>query len=243
MFSRSSPVYMPYGAYEMKASYQRNLTTAMLVTLGAVLCVVAAGKFWPAASDDLVITPMDPVVIRIRPTSPPSIQRDNSHFENSRPAAPSVIAAIPVPVADSLISDADDALLPTRDEVRWTVDQLDPDGGDGSGGFVIDTNQADFIPPPDSFIKIEVDPKMILEAKPDYPRLAEQAGITGTVWVSAYVIEDGNVLQAMVRKSSGTVSLDQAAVDAAYRCRYSPGIQNGRPVKAWVTYRVDFQLE
>ncbi len=242
MAAHPGPVYMPYGAYEMKATYQRNLTAAMLVTAAAVLCAVAVGKLWPAAADDIVIPP-PPVVIQIRPTPPPSIQRDYSHFSGSRPAVPAVTAAIPIPVADSLVDDANDAVLPTRDEMRWSIDRMVPDDGDGRGGFVIDTNQTDFIPPPDSFIPREIEPSMIYEARPEYPRLAEQAGITGTVWVSAYVIEDGSVLKAVVRLSCGTEALDQAAVSAAYRCRYTPGIQNGRPVKAWVTYRVDFLLE
>jgi TonB family protein len=47
----------------------------------------------------------------------------------------------------------------------------------------------------------------------------------------------------MVGKSSGTESLDEAAVEAAYKCKFKPGIQNNRPIKVWVTYKVDFILE
>ena len=57
------------------------------------------------------------------------------------------------------------------------------------------------------------------------------------------VDEDGNVMKAMVGKSSGTESLDGAAVEASYKNKFKPGIQNGRPVKVWVTYKVDFTLD
>jgi protein TonB len=84
---------------------------------------------------------------------------------------------------------------------------------------------------------------MIHEENPDYPRLAKQAGITGTVWIKALVDEQGDVLKAIVAKSSGTVSLDESAIDAAYKNKFKPGIQNGRPVKVWVTYPVEYTLE
>ena len=55
--------------------------------------------------------------------------------------------------------------------------------------------------------------------------------------------KDGTVRQAMVGKSSGTQALDEAAVAVAPKNKFKPGIQNGRPVACWATYRVDFNLE
>ncbi len=101
----------------------------------------------------------------------------------------------------------------------------------------------DYLPAPDEFVPVEIYPEMIYYAEPEYPRLARQAGITGTVWVKALVDEEGKVLRAIVAKSSGTACLDEAAIEAASKCRYKPGIQNGRPVKVWVTYAVEFILE
>ena len=54
--------------------------------------------------------------------------------------------------------------------------------------------------------------------------------------------EEGAVRQAIVGKTSGVNSLDEAAVKAAYKCKFKPGIQNNRPVKVWVTYKVEFEL-
>ena len=47
----------------------------------------------------------------------------------------------------------------------------------------------------------------------------------------------------MVAKSSGTQSLDEAAVAAATDNVFKPGIQNGRPVNVWVSYKVEFTLD
>ncbi len=37
-------------------------------------------------------------------------------------------------------------------------------------------------------------------------------------------------------------ALDDAAVASAYKYKYKPAIQNGRPVGLWVSYKVDFKL-
>ena len=101
----------------------------------------------------------------------------------------------------------------------------------------------EYLPEPDEFVPVEVYPEMIYYAEPDYPRLAYQVGIEGVVWVQALVDKYGAVREARVGKSSGTVALDEAAVKAARFCRWKPGIQNGRPVAVWVSYRVEFRID
>ena len=66
------------------------------------------------------------------------------------------------------------------------------------------------------------------------------------VWVKAYVNEEGKVEKADILKSVSCendemkAALDIAAVRAAYKCKYKPAIQDGKPVAVWVTYQVDF---
>jgi TonB family protein len=63
------------------------------------------------------------------------------------------------------------------------------------------------------------------------------------VWVKALIDKTGSVRRAMVVKTSGTSSLDDAAVKAAYNNKFKPGIQNGQPVHVWVTYKVEFNID
>ena len=124
--------------------------------------------------------------------------------------------------------------------VEFTLADVDKPSSDGE--IKIKSDPDDYLPAPDEFILVDIRPELINEHNPDYPKPARQAGITGAVWVKALVDEEGNVLKAIVWESSGTVSLDEAAVEAAYKCKYKPGIQDGNPVKVWVTYPVDFTL-
>ena len=80
------------------------------------------------------------------------------------------------------------------------------------------------------FWKVERKPRLVREAMPDYPAMARAAGMEGKVVVSMVVDTLGNVAHADVYATSGNVLLDQAAVAAAYQCRFTPGYQRDRPV-------------
>lgn len=84
---------------------------------------------------------------------------------------------------------------------------------------------------------------MIDYKTPEYPSIARATGTTGRVVVKALIDKDGKVIDARVYVSSGSSILDDAAIRAAYRNVFSPGIQNGTPVRCWVTYTVDFKLD
>lgn len=86
-------------------------------------------------------------------------------------------------------------------------------------------------------------PEMIEAAVFDYPPLARAAGITGRVWVKSLVSETGSVIGSCVGESSGHLILDIAAVEAAYDCKFKPGLQDGKPVACWVLYKVEFVLD
>ena len=83
---------------------------------------------------------------------------------------------------------------------------------------------------------------MIHQVEPEYPRFARQAGLEGTVHIKALVMPDGSVGDAMVLYSSGVASLDEAALRAAKKNVFKPGVQNGHPVACWVAYQVKFEL-
>ena len=44
-------------------------------------------------------------------------------------------------------------------------------------------------------------------------------------------------------KTSDHKMLDDSALKAASKSRFTPAIANGKPVTVWVTYAVDFALE
>ncbi len=125
--------------------------------------------------------------------------------------------------------------LPPTVDVK-SADQLQEDPE-------IKIDEEEVLPSPDEFIPVEITAEMIYEHPPEYPRLAQTAGVKAVVWVKALVDKNGNVRNAMVLKSSGSkAGFDEAALKAAYKCKFTPAIQNGRPVAVWVGYQVEFSM-
>jgi TonB family protein len=67
-----------------------------------------------------------------------------------------------------------------------------------------------------------------------YPAESLKAGHTGTVTLMFLVDQNGKVNDSKVRKSSGSVLLDEAARNAIALCRFKPGSVAGVPASLWV---------
>jgi protein TonB len=93
------------------------------------------------------------------------------------------------------------------------------------------------------FWKVEVKPQPVSVPTPNYPELARQAGIEGQAVVKALVEVDGSVISAEILKSSGNQSLDQAALEAAYRAKFTPAKQRDKPVRVPVSIPYRFTLQ
>lgn len=236
-------LYLPYGAYELKAAYQRNMLVGMVTPVMLIGLVFAAVALWPARADLVRIAAGDPIPDTVKITI--DLLRQQSIIPEppttgplrSQPAVE--FGAIPVAVPDNDLP-IEDAILPSQAELR---DMLGPglDPGDGGALPAILPIPED-IPAPDTFVPLEVQPEMIHEVAPEYPRLNRTAGLSGSVWVKALVDREGNVKDARVARSSGNQAFDDAAVAAAFKNKFRPGIQNGTPVYCWVTYQVKFVL-
>jgi protein TonB len=81
-------------------------------------------------------------------------------------------------------------------------------------------------------------PQLIFSPPPDYPVLAKEAHIAGTVVIEAIIDEHGNVTEA--RAISGHPLLVQAALKAVSRRRYEPTILDGEPTPIELTVEVSF---
>ncbi|MBI2364220.1 MAG: energy transducer TonB [Deltaproteobacteria bacterium] len=78
--------------------------------------------------------------------------------------------------------------------------------------------------------------------KPRYPESARRDGKEGRVLLRVLVNEEGRSASVEVNRSSGIEALDQAAVEAIKRWRFSPARLGDRPVESWVRIPIDFRL-
>jgi len=82
--------------------------------------------------------------------------------------------------------------------------------------------------------------KLINRVTPNYPPLARQTRISGTVRLHAIIGKDGSVQSLTLE--SGHPLLVQAALDAVKQWRYQPTLLNGVPVEVDTTIDVIFSL-
>ena len=240
MVGPNNATYTPYGAYELKAKYQLNFLTATGLTVSLVLAILLT--FWVIkliqGSEQVFMAPtVIKTIAELGP--PPTIVQKPPQVKVTQPNVAIPKVGIPTPVADEDAPE-DDVVLATRDELALIVPP-DITAGDGTN-IEVDINEDAFTPPPGEFQALEVNPEPILEVKAEYPRLAQQAQIEGKVTMYGLVDKDGNVVETRVARSSGTESLDVAAAKALMQWKFKPGIQNGRPVKCWVSIPFVFQM-
>lgn len=235
----------PYGAFEMKRTYQKNmfLGSAGMVLL-TVLVIFTVWLYKVITYDEIGEARN---VIRIKTIAelgaPPSLTAKPPQIDISKPKVAAPKVGIPTPVADDEVVD-EDIVIATREELQ-EINAPVFSSEDGSGTeLIIDIPEEDYMPSPDEFVAVEIQPEQIYEEVPEYPRLAREGGFTGYVIVQAYVDKNGDVKKAQAIKCSRkNMGFEDKAVDAAYKNKFRPAIQNGNPIGVWISYKVLFTLE
>lgn len=75
-----------------------------------------------------------------------------------------------------------------------------------------------------------------------YPRQSQRMGESGTTIVNLTIDDKGKVVKAVVKKSSGSSRLDDAAVEAVKGMRCKPFMQNGRAIAVTPDQPIVWQL-
>jgi protein TonB len=75
---------------------------------------------------------------------------------------------------------------------------------------------------------------------PEYPTLARQLRLSGTVEVEALVDLEGKVAKAQIVRGNPVLGI--AAVAAMKRWKFTPFVLNGRTTRALTTITFDFRL-
>jgi len=81
---------------------------------------------------------------------------------------------------------------------------------------------------------------LVKRVQPNYPPLARQARIQGTVLLQAEISKDGTIEN--LRLISGHPMLAPAAIEAVKQWRYRPYMLNGEPVAVETQVQVNFTL-
>ena len=236
MMTNSLFQFMPYGAPELKEVARKYMVRAVGVASSAWILVFLLSF---GTSELLRRQPHETsvVVVPYREITAPPPLTDNPpppQVNVTQPVAPPT-AAIPVPVPE--------AEAPPEQTIasQQDISQTTPSMSTGEGNdIVVAPPDDDGLPKFGEYVYVEELPKAITKAQPQYPDLAREAGVDGTVLVQALVGKDGKVKDTRVVKS--IAMLDGAAEAAVRQWVFTPALSNNKPVAVWVAVPVKFTL-
>jgi len=229
--------HMPYGAPELLDAASSRLARATLLASSVVtLAIVGVGALVPHSIGTVRVPPVDGRVFTILdPPPPPPI----AARPEAVPAPPRSVEewSAPVPVPDALDPDASlpPVPAPPSGAPGATGTPGDVPAVAGGGGSAEE-------PSPDTFVWTDEMPALVRCAEPRYPDLARAAGVEGVVTVRMLVGRDGHVRRAIVPAHGSVPMLDEAALEAARTCVFTPALANGHAVMVWVSRQYRFRL-
>ena len=186
------------------------------------------------------------------PPPPPAIGRAVApHITSKRPNLTYTAGKLTAPAAIPKTISLDNAAAePDFGGVMGGVPGGVPGGqlGGSLGGVLGGTGTSVPIPPPQQaaakrLVRVGSNlkaPRQVYSVQPDYPILAKQTHVSGTVVVTAVLDEHGNVVGA--RALSGHPLLIPAALKAVLQWKYEPTLLNGTPVAVEMEVTVHFSL-
>jgi len=228
--------FMPYGAPELKEVARRYLVRAtavgcaiwlviFLLSLGGVQILLHRPK-----ETSVVVVPY-----RELAAPPPLTQNEPPpQVQVTTPVAPPTVGvAVPVPDAEA----PPEQTIASQEEIANTTGSVE---SSGDGQIVVQPPAEEELPQFGQYVYVEELPEAITKVQPQYPDIAREAGVDGTVLVQALVGKDGKVKDVRVQKS--IPMLDASAVAAVKQWVFKPALSNNKPVAVWVAVPVKFQL-
>ncbi len=228
--------FMPYGAPELMAAARGHMARAQAASCALMIMLFAAAL---ALVPRIVSTP-DIVVVDPRPHAPESY---TPNYEPLRPRVPQTAITHGPRTGE---------IVPVRDDVRQDIV---PPGdiignGDGTSQGVIDVGPVQSGPPVfeaplparGDFTVVDEMPVSIKEVKPEYPDMARDIGLEGTVLVHFLIGKDGRVLRAELDEKVHVPMLDAVTLEAAKKWVFTPAMTNGHPVPVWEAVPFVFTL-
>ena len=226
-----------YGAFELKRFYQKNFSKALALAAAIHLLIIGGfflyGYITSARDKDVLVIKS---LVDLGP--PPTITEiQKPQIPISQPIVTPPAVGMPKPIPDEQAVDEPDYITQKQ------LAEINP-VAKGTDSVQLIIPETDYLPGEYDYVQVQEQPSRLNEPKLEYPELAKQAGVEGTVIISALIDKEGKVKEAKVAKPSGAnVGFEEIAIKQAYEIIYKPAIQNNKPVAVWIRYPVIFKLK
>jgi protein TonB len=254
-----------YGAPELKKTYQRffarGLVLAVIIHFVLISSYMGINYWNKLKADEQLKNIQQQRIINVTDLEPPpGVENDQPpppKIEELKVAPPKDITALqPEPVAKEK---AEQQTIKTQEELEKIQSPVSSTGDTGKFTYTgkvqveekkieekIEKKEKEVVEKQiyQSF-EVEKPPECInlgqVRSSMTYPEIARQSGIEGRVTVKVLVGPDGNVVK--VGSISGPDVFNEEVSDKAMNLQFTPGLQNGKPVKVWVSVPFNFKLK
>ncbi len=255
-----------YGAPELKRTYQRffgrGLVLAIVIHIFLISVYMGVNYWNKLRADEQLKNIQQQRIINITDLEPPPSTTDEEtppppKIEEIKVAPPKDLTALqPEPVAKEK---AQEQTIKTQNELEQIKSPVSSTGDTGKFTYTgtvkveekkieekIEKKEKEVVEKQiyQSF-EVEKPPECInlgqVRSSMVYPEIARQGGIEGRVTVKVLVGPDGNVLK--IGSVSGPDVFQEEVSDKSMNLQFTPGLQNGKPVKVWVSVPFNFKLK
>jgi periplasmic protein TonB len=253
-----------YGATELKKSYQKYLRNGLIFAViihGFVVGGYLFANYISNLNDESKKNDIQQRIINVTDLEPPPAANEEEEppppkIEEPPVAPPKDLTALtPEPVAKEKAEEQTIKTQQELEEIKTPVGNQDSGKFNYTGNLKVEEKKIEE--------KIEKKEKEVVEktvyqsfevekapecvnlgqvrGSMKYPEVAREAGIEGRVTVKVLVSESGSVIK--VGSVSGPDVFHDEVRDKANDLQFTPGLQNGKPVKVWVTVPFNFKLK
>lgn len=250
-----------YGAYELRQSYGRTMAKSMGIAFAAVALLSAAAiifKAKPKPIDNrrIIEVKLDPSIPKPPVEAKPKQPDASAPVEHQKPAAPietkgfttpHIVPTDP-PTDPPTITDLKDAAIGPAD-VKGTpggntvIEQPQQGGGGGGAGkgeeVVTDFGGLEVMPEPVGGAAAWA---KFLQKNLRFPGAAQDAGVSGKVFMSFIIEKDGTLSNIKVDRGAGYGFDEEATRVLKLAKAWKPGVQNGQNVRVRYSIPISFQL-
>jgi len=248
-----------YGAEELEARYTRSALTS----LGLALAVVLLAALFPfikhilrKPAEEKIQNKVSRVINYSELQAPPPIELERRDPEPLKavPKAKAVKFLQPVAKKDEEVPD--EQVVPTRDEMSDAL--IGTQDVEGTDSVFVEQPDVDIMSEPELdaspdevFSFAEVMPEFeggqqafheYLSKKLQYPAIAREAEIQGTVFISFTVETDGSITDVQVVRGVHRLLDEEAVRVISEMPPWQPGLQQNHPVRVRFTLPVSFRL-
>jgi len=252
-----------YGASELKKTYQKYLQRGLIFAVLIHGFIIGTYLFASYLSklEEQKKTDVQQRIINVSDLEPPPSATDEEEppppkLEEPPVAPPKDLTALtPEPVAKEKAEEQTIKTQQELEEIKAPVGNNDSGKFQFSGNVKVEEKKIEekiekkekVVEEKTVFQSFEVEkaPECVnlsqVRSSMQYPEIAREAGMEGRVTVKVLVGPDGNVIK--VGSVSGPDVFHDEVRSKANDLQFTPGLQNGKPVKVWVTVPFNFKLK